>query len=71
MSEHRDTRKTDAGGSIPPSAWAGVAVRRARRGGPAWYAFEAGTLDRMALRARLEQLHPRPLKAQWARTSRP
>ncbi len=71
MSEYRGTRRTGAGGSIPPGAWAGVAVHSTRKGGPAWYAFEAGTMNRMALRAQLERLRPRPLKAQFARTSRP
>jgi hypothetical protein len=71
MSEQRDSRKTGAGGSIPPGVWADVAVGGTRRGGTAWYAFEAGTMNRMALRAQLERLRPRPLKAQVARTSRP
>jgi hypothetical protein len=71
MSEHRNTRKTGAGGSIPPGVWAGVAARGTRRGGPAWYAVDAGTMERLALRAQLEWLRPRPLKAQFARTSRP
>jgi hypothetical protein len=71
MSEHRDTRTSGAGGSIPPGGWAAAAARGTRRGGPAWYAFEAGSINRAALRAELERLRPRPLKAQCARTSRP
>jgi hypothetical protein len=71
MSEHRDTRKAGAGGSIPPGGRAAAAARGTWRGGPAWYVFEAGTMNRAALRAELERLRPRPLKAQFARTSRP
>jgi hypothetical protein len=69
MSEHRESRKTGAGRSILPGAWAVVTAGGARQWGSEWYVFEAGTTNPAALRAQLERLRPRPLKAQCARTS--
>jgi hypothetical protein len=70
MSEHRESRRTGAGRSSFPGAWPVVTAGGARRCGPEWYVFEAGTTNPAALRAQLEQLRPRPLKAQCARTNR-
>ncbi len=71
MSEHRESSKTVAGRSIVPGAWAVVTAGGARPCGSEWYVFEAGTANPAALRAQLERLRPRPLKAHCARTSRP
>jgi hypothetical protein len=70
MSEHRESRKTGAGRSIFPGAWPVLTAGGARQGGTGWYVFEAGATNPAALRAQLERLRPRPLKAQCARTSR-
>jgi len=70
MSEHRESPKTGAGRSIFPGAWPVLTAGGARQGGTEWYVFEAGTTNPAALRAQLERLRPRPLKAQCARTSR-
>jgi hypothetical protein len=70
MSEHRESRKTDAGRSNFPAAWAVVTAGRARPCGTAWYVFEDGTTSPVALRAQLDRLRPRPLKAECSRTSR-
>jgi hypothetical protein len=69
MSEHRESRTTGADRPMFPGAWP-VAAGGARRCGPEWYVFEAGTPNPAALRAQLERLRPRPLKVQCARTSR-
>ena len=70
MSEHRESRRTGTGRSIFPGAWAAVTAGGARQCGSGWYVFEAGTTNPAALRAQLERLRPRPLKAQCATTSR-
>ena len=70
MSEHRESRKTGAGRSNFPGAWPVLTAGGARQGGTEWYVFEAGTTNPTTLRAQLERLRPRPLKAQCARTSR-
>jgi len=69
MSEHREPRKTGAGRSIVPGNWAVVTAGVTRQWGSGWYVFEAGTTNPAALRAQLERLRPRPLKAQCVRTS--
>jgi hypothetical protein len=70
MSEHRESWRTATGRSSGPAAWAVVTARGARPGGTEWYVFEDGTTNPAALRAQLEHLRPRPLKAQSTRTSR-
>ena len=70
MSEHRESQKTGAGRPIFPGARTVATVGGTQRCGPEWYVFEAGTTNPAALRAQLERLRPRPLKAQCARTSR-
>jgi hypothetical protein len=70
MSEHRESRKAGAGRSIFPAAWAVVTAGGARQRGTEWYVFEDGTTNPAALMAQLEQLRPRPLKAQCMRTGR-
>ncbi len=69
MSDYQESRKTGAGRSIVPGTWAVVTARGAWQWGSEWYVFEAGTTNPAALRAQLERLRPRPLKAQCARTS--
>jgi hypothetical protein len=69
MSDHRESRKTGAGRSVVPGAPAVVTAGGARQWGSEWYVFEAGTTNPATLRAQLERLRPRPLKAQCARTS--
>jgi hypothetical protein len=70
MNEHRESRKAGAGRSIFPAAWAVVTAGGVRPRGTEWYVFEDGTTNPATLRAQLERLRPRPLKAQCARTSR-
>ena len=70
MNGDRDSRNRGAGRSPFPGGWAAATARGAWRLDAAGYVFETGMTNPAVLRAQLERLRPRPLKAQFSKTGR-